>query len=63
MTSLEQLATALYVTSEDGASADKNRRALVLNELKPHISIEVAEASIERVDNLIKEASREGLRV
>ena len=51
---LERLATAIYVTFEQGTAAD--RRAARINELKRHVSLSDAETAVEEADNLIREA-------
>jgi hypothetical protein len=45
---LEKLATALYVTME--LHIEKGRRAEKIHELKPHVSLEEAQAALEELD-------------
>lgn len=52
---LERLATAVWVTRQD-EQASEQERAKVLHKLKPHVSIEDAEAAVQRVDKLKAEA-------
>ncbi|MGD0048945.1 MAG: hypothetical protein ABSE42_18230 [Bryobacteraceae bacterium] len=54
---LERLATAIYVTLNERAPAD--RRAPRINELKRHVSLPEAEAAVEDADRLISEAKAE----
>lgn len=51
---LERLATAIYVTLDNGTPAD--RRAARINELKRHVSLSEAEMAVDEADNLINEA-------
>ena len=56
---LERLATALYVTINlDGESGSRESRITIL---KPHISIDDATSAVERVDAIIKDATKKGL--
>ena len=56
VTDLERTATALYVTLEgQTATTDRVRR---LNQLKPHIAPEDAQAAVSEVDGIILEANR-----
>ncbi|BBB90484.1 MAG TPA: hypothetical protein PKA28_15625 [Methylomusa anaerophila] len=48
---LERLATALYVTLEDGTRLVEDRAKRV-NELKPHVSIDQALEAVKEVDQL-----------
>lgn len=51
----ECLATALYVTREvPGGSVEQ--RAKLIHELKPHVSLEMAESSVSDVDQIVREA-------
>ncbi len=52
---LERLATALFVTREipDG---DAEVRALRINQLKPHVSLDEARTAVATVDRVIQEA-------
>ncbi len=52
---LERLGTALYVTKEDG-SRSVEARAHRINELKPHVPVELACQAVEEVDSLLAEA-------
>ena len=54
--SLERLATALYVTKEEGEGNVEVRVARIC-ELKPHISEEQAHVAVERVDSICKKAA------
>lgn len=54
---LERLATALYLTLEQGTDESCDERANKLTNLKPHISYDQAKAPIEEVDRMIKEAN------
>jgi uncharacterized protein YwgA len=51
---LERLATAIYVTLEDGTPAD--RRATRINELKRHVSLSDAESAVAEADILMSDA-------
>jgi uncharacterized protein YwgA len=53
---LERLATALYVTGQQGAGDPPEKRAAKLSEIKPHISADQALASIREVDQMIEES-------
>jgi hypothetical protein len=57
VTDLEKLATAFYVTRELGKEAPLGLRAERLNQLKPHISIDMASQAIEELDHLMIQAS------
>lgn len=50
---LERLATALYVTENENTSTID--RAKIINEIKPHIPIDVAEAAIHEVERFAHE--------
>lgn len=51
---LERLATALYVTDKEGhISAEE--RAKKINEVKPHIPVDIAEAAIHEVEKIAQE--------
>ncbi|MFA5383579.1 MAG: hypothetical protein WC364_02750 [Eubacteriales bacterium] len=56
---LERLATALYVTLEEGRNQNAITRAIRINELKPHIKIDEAQKAVGDVDSLIIEAENE----
>jgi hypothetical protein len=58
---LEKLATALYVSKEDGASASVEGRARRLVELKPHVSFQQALDAVREFDRIAREA--EGLTI
>jgi len=51
---LERLATALFITKEAG-KVSIEERAKRINEIKPHISVDVAAAAIQEVEKLVKE--------
>ncbi|SHF13520.1 hypothetical protein SAMN02745206_01414 [Desulfacinum infernum DSM 9756] len=53
---LERLATALYVTKQKRTDEQPEKRAKKLSELKPHIRIDQAQAAIDELDQIIKEA-------
>jgi len=53
---LERLATALYVTLEEGRDKTIQARAKRINELKPHVNINEALKAVEEVDFLMVEA-------
>jgi uncharacterized protein YwgA len=53
---LEKLATALYVTREDGAPDSVEGRARRLVELKPHVSLEQALEAVRDFDRIAAEA-------
>ncbi|HWP96136.1 MAG TPA: hypothetical protein VN426_04740 [Syntrophomonadaceae bacterium] len=48
---LERLATALYVTEKEG-HVSVEERAKKINEIKPHIPIDIAEAAIHEVEKI-----------
>lgn len=52
---LERLATALYVTLEEGKDRPVDYRARKINELKPHVKINEATAAVEKVDLLMEQ--------
>jgi len=56
VTDLERLATALYVRLEGDASDDLNVMAARINELKPHIPINEAQAALTFADRILEEA-------
>ncbi|HAG11108.1 MAG TPA: hypothetical protein DCK76_06955 [Desulfotomaculum sp.] len=56
---LERLATALYVTLEEGRNQNALIRAIRINELKPHIKIDEAQKAVGKVDSIIREAEKE----
>ncbi|MGE5543791.1 MAG: hypothetical protein ACM3UW_02360 [Bacillota bacterium] len=58
---LERLATALYITLGDGKHKDVMERAKLVNELKPHIDIELAIGSVKEVEELTEKAKSLGL--
>jgi hypothetical protein len=53
---LERLATALYLTLEAPETAAE-LRARRINELKPHVSVEEAQAAVTQVDGIIQQAN------
>lgn len=55
---LERLATALYVTLEEGKEKSARVRAKRINELKPHVVVEEARLAVEEVDVLMKDSER-----
>ncbi len=52
---LERLATALYVTLEEGKEKSVPVRAKRINELKPHVGFEEAKLAVALVDSLMKD--------
>jgi len=52
---LERLATALYVTLEEGLDESVKTRGRMLNKLKPHVTIEQAIEAIKEVDLMWEE--------
>lgn len=54
---LEKLATALYVTRQAGVPSDVDSRARRLCELKPHVSLEEAQAAVDEVDQICQRAT------
>lgn len=52
---LEKLATALYVTNNRKTDGSIQQRAEVINEIKPHVSIEAAKEAVKTVDGFIEE--------
>jgi uncharacterized protein YwgA len=59
---LEKLATALYVTRENGSSRSLEGRARRLVELKPHVSFEQALDAVRELDRIVGEAEALGPR-
>jgi uncharacterized protein YwgA len=57
VTELEKLATALYVTREDGRGRSLEERARRLVELKPHVSLDQALDAIHEFDRIVREAA------
>ena len=53
---LEKLATALYVTRENGSSGSAEDRARRLVELKPHVSFAQALDAVRECDRIVGEA-------
>lgn len=53
---LERLATALYVTEEEGTDSSVAIRAARITGLKPHVSKEDAACAVQEVDALIRDA-------
>lgn len=53
---LERLATALYVTDEEGLQTQRSRAERV-HELKPHVSVEEASDAVKIVDELRSEVA------
>jgi hypothetical protein len=56
---VERLATALYVTLDNGVP--KNERSPRIHALKPHVTIREAEAAVAEIDSLRSEAEQKGL--
>lgn len=54
---LERLATALYVTRESAPGTAIETRAARLNQLKPHIPIDLAARAVLDVDGMIQKAA------
>lgn len=54
---LERLATALWVTRELGAEATVQERALALNKVKNHVSVEAAAGAVEEIDRLLADSA------
>ncbi len=59
---LERIATALLITKTE-KKEDFEKRALRLNELKPHIPVDVAKDAIRSVDKIYAQANNQGLTV
>ena len=53
---LDTLATALYVTRENGSPGDVEGRARRLVELKPHVSFQQALDAVREADRIAREA-------
>ena len=60
VTGLERLATALYVTEELGPAARLDRRARLLRQYKPHISLASAFDALREIDGLAKKCAAIG---
>ena len=58
---LERLATALFVGSETSETQTVEERAHQVNQLKPHIPLEVASITITQIDKILDEARQKGL--
>jgi hypothetical protein len=54
---LERLTTAFYVTREMERGASLDDRAIRLNRLKPHVSLDEAQNAVRAADELIEKAS------
>ncbi len=54
---LERLATALYVIKEADRGTDIELLAMRLNEIKPHVPIELATSALSEVNQLIEQAT------
>jgi uncharacterized protein YwgA len=52
---LEKLATALFVIKNRSGKKSKSEHAEMINEIKPHVSLQEAEASLTIVEGMIKE--------
>jgi len=59
---LERLATALYVTREQPSGSSPEKRAKLLNQLKPHVSVEDALSAVRDVDQICEELMTENHR-
>jgi uncharacterized protein YwgA len=59
---LERIATALLITKTE-KKEDVEERALRLNELKPHIPVDIAKNAISSVDKIYAQANDQGLTV
>ena len=57
---LEKLATALYL-SEEGSHVNHHELAQRINQVKPHIPVEIARDAIKKVEQLQKEAVEQEL--
>jgi hypothetical protein len=57
VTDLEKLATALYVTRENGGHRDVEDRARRLLELKPHVPLDQALDAVREFDRIGREAA------
>ncbi|NSW92986.1 MAG: hypothetical protein HPY74_20485 [Firmicutes bacterium] len=53
---LERLATAFYITREQGEEQSVERRAEYIHRLKPHVSLQEARLAVEKIDSLRLEA-------
>jgi hypothetical protein len=53
---LERLATAMWVTRQLGENASVQARAEAVNELKPHVPVEIATKAVQKIDALRSEA-------
>jgi hypothetical protein len=58
---LERLATALYTTRELGWDSSVEPRAKLLNEVKPHVSLEEAREAVATLDGIRDEVRHLGL--
>jgi uncharacterized protein YwgA len=56
VTELERLATALFVTKNELPEGTVEARAARINELKPHVALDLARAAVEEYDQLADEA-------
>lgn len=54
---LERLATAFYITKEQGEEQSVEKRAEYIHQLKPHVSLEEARRAVEIIDSLRLEAN------
>ncbi|MBI5093536.1 MAG: hypothetical protein HZB26_13975 [Candidatus Hydrogenedentes bacterium] len=55
---LERIGTAMYVTLEDPERTGRDKRAMRIHKLKPHIPLDVARAAVDEFDSL-REAVQE----
>jgi hypothetical protein len=56
ITDLERLATALFVTKRELPKGTAEERAARINQLKPHVPLDVAHDAVLAIDKLIAEA-------
>lgn len=57
MVEFAPLATALWVTRELSTEAPVQARALALNEVKQHVSVDAAAEAVEEIDRLLGESA------
>jgi uncharacterized protein YwgA len=55
---LERLATALFVTKNEISDVSIEARAAKINELKPHVPLNLAQEAVEEFDRLADEAKK-----
>ena len=56
---LERLATALFVR-QSNAGASVEQRAVEINDVKPHITVNVAREAVKAIDRILSEADTLG---